>query len=696
MKKDLINKDENTFQEEKLLEEFQPATYEQWLKTAELSLKGKTLEKLFSNTYENILIKPLFTSEDIKDFKKKVDSYPGFYPFLRGTNSFTTADKLKVAQTYSYSNYDFLQEAIGNDCKMGLDSVILKINKYPSEGNSDFSVPIFCSENFGQILKNFSFDKNEIFLDIGNDNIQLASVFFAFLDKNKIEKIIIKGGFCFDPFAELLTKGSYPVSMDIALNEISTLLNHTKKFYPKLNAFAIKADTYNNAGANAVQELGFFLAETVTYFKELIKRGHSIDEIAQNTFVNLAVGPDFFMEIAKLRAVRVLWAKAVKAFNCNEESQKVKLHTSTCKWNKSKLDPYVNILRNTGETTAAILGGADSMNIRFFDEHFGLPDNFSRRITRNIAEVLKNECNFFETIDPAGGTWYVEYLTDNLARMGWNLFKEIEEMGGFLKAIENGFVANQIEAVKINRQRNYAIRKDTLLGANKFANLNEKPIEKTNLPKSTVAVDYEKYLKNRNVSFENESLSNILKSDNFVKAISLAKEGATVSEISNIEKSSPVTISKALDCFDAGKPFEELREFADNYKKKNKHFPTFFFAKIGQVSKVKARVDFVSDFFSVGGFVPLSDNSFNNYEDAVSAFMKSNEKFIVICSTDDKYSEIVSPLVQSIKQQNPSSYIILAGYLKDKIDEFKIAGVDDFIHVKADIVEVLSKMQKVL
>ena len=431
-----------------------------------------------------------------------------------------------------------------------------------------------------------------------------------------------------DPLARLV-RGTLEKPLDAAFDELA-----------QAERVGVSTRPYQNAGGNAVQELAFAIATGVEYLRQAEKRGVSLDQIAPKFVFGFAMGSDFFMGIAKLRAARLLWARVVAASGGNAEAQKMRIYASTSLWNKTKLDPYVNMLRNTTEAFSAVVGGADNLYVAPFDEVVRPSDDFSRRIARNTQIMLAEECHFDHVVDPAGGSYYVETLTAQLANAAWAIFQQIEKAGGMLKALEAGIPQQQVKAVAAKKAEAIAQRRLSLIGTNVYANATEKPLEGSTAGKAPCGCGC----------------------------------GGHKSAYPNIE---------TLTSVRGAEPFENLRAAVSASDKKK-----VFLANIGPLRQFKARADFSTGFFQPGGFEVLENLGFKTVEEAAAAAKVSGAQVAVVCSTDDTYPEIVPALVPQLKAAG--FFVVLAGYPTEHIDAFKSAGVDEFIHLRANCFQVLS------
>ena len=430
-----------------------------------------------------------------------------------------------------------------------------------------------------------------------------------------------------DPLSKLV-RGTLDLPLDTAFDELA-----------KAERIAVNTRIYNSAGGNAVQELAFALATGVEYLRQAEKRGVEVNAIAPKMTFGFAMGSDFFMGIAKLRAARLLWSRVVAACGGNAAAQKMSIHASTSLWSKSKLDPYVNMLRATTEAFSAVAGGCDSLVVSPFDDVVRTPDEFSKRIARNTQFILAEECHFDHVVDPGGGSYYVETLTAQLANAAWAIFQQIEKAGGMLKALEAGIPQQQVKAVAAKKAEAVAQRRLSLIGVNVYANATEKPLEGSTAEKTSGCTC-----------------------------------GGHTNAHPQVETLAPLR---------GAEPFENLRAAVSAAAKKK-----IFLANMGPLRQHKARADFATGFFQPGGYEVLENRGFQTVDEAAAAAIASCASVVVVCSTDDTYPEIVPALVPKLKAAG--LFVVLAGYPTEQIDAFKAVGVDEFIHLRANCFQVLS------
>jgi methylmalonyl-CoA mutase len=354
------------------------------------------------------------------------------------------------------------------------------------------------------------------------------------------------------------------------------------------------------------------------------------------------------------------------------------------------------MLRGTTEAFAAVAGGCDSLHVGAFDEVIRPPDEFSRRIARNTQIILRDECHFEQVIDPAGGSYYVETLTHQLAGKAWALFQEIEKAGGMVKALQSGVPQRMVNATENKKAGAVAMRRCSLIGTNVYANPTETPLETGDLEFVARQKQRAAHACNHRISPGQAAqtsviarLGQILSTEPgniFDTAVLAAGGGATLGELSRTLRARDGELPRValLPVLRASEPFEKLRTAVAAAGK-----PKVFLANMGPLRQHKARADFSTSFFQAGGFTVEENRGFQTVALAIEAAQKSKACVVVICSTDETYPEIVPSLAALIKASRPKTIVVLAGYPKELVEPFKIAGVDEFIHMRANCYEVL-------
>jgi methylmalonyl-CoA mutase len=447
----------------------------------------------------------------------------------------------------------------------------------------------------------------------------------------------LRGSLGADPLG-MMAKTGIPIG---GFDNIGKLVLKVKEASPEMKVIDVKGPLIQNSGANLAEDLAFTLAMASEYMAILTEKG--IDPLtAQDALLlTLASGPKYFMEIAKLRAARILWAKIAEAYGLEASRAAIRIRSASSEWNMTLYDPHVNMLRGTTEAMSSILGGADLVTVLPYDYPNGKGTLFSNRIARNVQIILREEACFDRVADPASGSYYIESLTDSLAEKAWNLFREVESLGGFRKAFAEGWIQDKVEASRKKRTDRAASGQGRILGTNAYPNFHE-----LNLRQIIVAPE---------------------------------KEELNFAGISN----------RPLQPFRLSSPFEKLRlETARSPKK-----PRVLLLKYGNPVWMTARATFAGNFFACAGYEIVDHSPFNHIEEGIEFASSGDFDIVVLCSSDDIYSE-TAPVAH--KALSGLSVVVIAGYPEDSIEDLKKAGLEHFVHRKVNVLKTLTGFNKIL
>jgi len=702
--------------QERFFAEFPYPTYEEWRAESEKSLKGADwAKKLITRTDEGIDLQPMYRMEDIADIEH-YHTLPGEFPYVRGAKTTGYLDKpWDICQECAQPLADVFNEVIQQELAKGGTAINVVLDEATQLGidvhkATEQAIGKGLSiSNLDDVYRAFSgidLEKIPVFMPVGTSGIQMVSLMVGMMKANGQDYQRLKGCIGADPLDQLARTGELPDSLENIYDELAGMVTWVHDNELQFKTILVAGQAYHDSGANAVQELAFVLATGVEYLRNMQKRGVPIDTAATQMYFSFSVGTKFFMEISKLRAARMLWAQIVKAFGGSEEGQKMLIHARTSAFTKTVFDPYVNMLRTTTEAFSAVVGGVDSVHVGYFDEAIRPADAFAHRISRNTQIVLQQECNLTQPVDPAGGSWYVEKLTSLIGEKAWQLFQEIEGVGGLLQSLVEKIPQKQIEVVNQKRAKGFATRKNVILGTNMYPNLLETPLE-------TSVFDYAKYQEQRSAELlaygkdvdeqELESrvkvLAQVDRGMTTIMDVTIQAflSGATIGEVTHAIRRSgdKKTVIQPLIPHRADEQYRSLRERTEAYKKRTGKNLEIFLVNMGPIPQHKARADFVSGFLEVGAFNMLKNDGFKTVEEAMEATIQSGAPVAVICSTDATYPELVPALAKGIKTVKPDITLFLAGLPPADLQEiYKEAGVDDFIHIRANCYEMLAKLQK--
>jgi methylmalonyl-CoA mutase len=699
----------------KLLAEFPPVSYDNWRKLVEAELKGAPFDKkMFTTTYEGITLKPIYRREDVAQLSH-VNSLPGFAPFVRGTSaSGFVKEPWSVSQEITCASPTEFNHAARNSIARGLNALNMVLDRATRNGHDpDWAQPedvgggglsIATLSDLDRALEGVDLEKTSLFVRSGASALPFAALLIALTKKRRKTSAQLRGCIEMDPLGVLAHEGRLPQSLTGAYREMATLTRWSASHAPQLQTVCVHSRAWHESGGSAVQELAFTLATGVEYLRQLNQLGLEVNVAAPRIRFAVTVGVNFFMEIAKLRALRMLWSRVVAAAGGNEAAQKISLHVRTAQWNQTVVDPYNNLLRATVEAFAGVLGGCDSMQVAAFDEVVRAPDDFSLRIARNTQLVLQKECALDHVMDPAGGSWYVESLTGELATRGWALFQEVEKLGGMEAALRAGFPQKTVTATAVEKIKAVARRRDSIVGVNQYANPKEKPLDLPGVDGKAFHKRRVQQIASHRTSLDDAENQIVLDhlaevigpnvGDGFEACVAAAGAGATLGELTRAIRilDSPCTPITPVSLTRAAAQFEALRAAMNRQPGPVQ----VFLCNMGSLKEHKARADFARGFFSVGGYEVVSPEGFKTSEDAVTAFLKSKARVAVICSTDDNYPVLVPALTAEIRAHKPDALIVLAGFPTDQIEAHKKSGVNEFVHIRADALEVLAKIHNQL
>ena len=665
-------------------QDFSFPSVEDWKKEAEKLLKGASFDKVLqTNTLEGITLKAIYHQEDLKDFPH-LDIQPGAFPYVRGTSATQKiTEGWKIQQEIHADNIQEWNRKLLQNLEKGQNSLRLKLD-YPSSIAQKIEyicedqlftegLPIYHYQDFCAALKGVDLTSIHCDLDAGCVTLPVFLMLMKYAEEHKINLSKLHGSVGGDIVNHLALHGFLPCSMEQLLDEIALVTKQVLAQKLSLKTILIDSTVWNENGDSAVGDLCLTASVIVFYVEELKKRGLTPDDIFQQMTFIMAVKTDIFLEIAKLRSARYLFAKLAEAYEVKPENAKMMIHVQTSLYTKTIYDPWVNILRTSTEAFSAVVGGCDSLQITPFDATLGKPDDFSNRIALNQHHILLEEARLNAVNDPAGGSYYVENLTFELSQKAWDYFLAIEQQEGIIPCLTRGLIQDKAEESHVSRLKNIETRKDSIVGTSTFPNLREKKLPKQSVPhpkpqsicanKEQIPMQYELLLDR----IDQFSL------DNFCR---LYREDEPSSLIHKMPKRRRSTT------------FEEIRTLVEKINPR----PACFVVNIGNVTSNKARVDFAISVFEPAGFLTETNEGFPDLREAINFVINSPARYIVISSTDDQYPEIIPKFAKTVKENAPDKIIILAGYPKDHLTNFTKAGVDFYIYLRCNIVFTIQEI----
>ena len=691
------------------LDEFTPPTDEEWKAACEALLKGAPFEKkMFTKTYEGITFDPMYTRKHTEDILPK-GVMPGMGDYLRGVDAAGYIGKpWGIAQacdeTLPAENNELLRHE--HDKGATIYHIVLDtasrtgVDARQAETVGDTGTSVTTVEDMHVLLTGLDLAKFPLYVYAGANAVPLIALVAAARRASGEDMAEVRGIVGADPIGALAADGKLPASLDAHYDSLAAAARWATVNAPHLRTVFVRSDVYSNGGANDVQEVASVLATATAYLRALCERGLTIDEAASQIAFAFSMGANFFLQIAKLRAVRPLWAQIVGAFGGSAEAQKMRIHARPALFFKTIYDPYVNMLRNTTEIFSGVVGGIDSFESAPFDEPIRKGDEFSRRIARNVQIMLQEEFGLLQPIDPAGGSWAVETLTRQMKEKIWAEFQRIEKEGGIVAALRAGSLQESVAAVLAARFKNADLRRDRIVGNNMYPNMTETLLETraedTAALKAQRTADIDAYLSDIDVKHRDEALASLRQAHSVDHAVEAALAGATIAELMTaVTEGDGAETVTAIAPHRWSERFEALRQRTEEYKAEKNDNVKIFLANMGPIPQHKARADFTTGFLQVGAFEVLGNDGFKTVEEAADAARASGADAVVICSTDATYPEIVPALAPKLHEVLPKARVFLAGAApKDLLETYKEAGIDEYISVRANCYEILESLQK--
>ncbi len=603
---------------EKLFDMFPGISYEEWRAKVEADLKGADFnKKLVWRTNEGFNVQPMYRAEDIADLKT-TDSLPGEFPYVRGTrdnNEWLT--RQQILSTDPAEANTVAKQVL----ERGVNSLGFKLEDVSAEA-------------IATLLDGIDIKKIEINIKccVGKC-VELAKNLVAYIEAQGAANDF-RGSIDYNVCRPAFKHGKQIPAW--WLDNAKQIMDIVKPV-GALRFLAVNGKTFCNSGAYIYQELGYALAWGAAWMTALTDAGYSADEVASRIKFNLGISTNYFMEIAKFRAARMLWAQIVEQYQpADLAAGKMHVHASTSKFNQTIYDAYVNLLRSQTETMSAAIAGVDSITTLPFDLPYKTPDDFSERIARNQQFLLKEESHLDKVVDPAGGSYYVETLTVSIAQEAWKLFLSVEEDGGFFACVNEGKIQKAVNESCEKRHNDVARRKEILLGTNQYPNIHEKAADK--IQKGECACH-----------------------------CGCAAEGET--------DGTPLLKKRAAT------DFEALRLATE----KAANTPKVFMLTIGNLAMRLARAQFSTNFFGCAGYEIIDNLGFDTVQAGVDAALAQNADVIVLCSSDDEYATLAP---EAYKYLDGRAEFVVAG-APACMDDLKAIGIKDFVHVRCNVLDTL-------
>lgn len=679
-----------------LFDEFQPLSREAWEQKIRKDLKvtgdAEYEKKTFWRTSEGFTLQPFYDAGDLAAVHSG-DSEPGQFPYVRGRRGDTNAWEIRE-EIYDVEPSAANRRAL-TALEAGVDAVCFVLT---AERGQLRGVHLSgdVETSFQKLLDGIWLDAAPIHFRAGVAAPLVLALLRQEIQRQKLDPAKITGTLDYDPLSDLAREGEVDSASSLAI--AAGLVRFTQKNLPGVRPLAISDRVFHNAGAGIVEELALVLAAGNEMLATLTdaSAGLELDAICQSLSFDFSISSNYFMEIARLRSARLLWSRIVQEYvGTNDRTvagdpakRAMFIHGRTSQWNQTVYDPYVNMLRATTETMSAALGACDAFTVLPFD----LPlrpdgsDDFGARMARNTQQVIKHEAYLDKVIDPAAGSYYLENLTDQIARDAWALFQEIEAAGGYLKSLESGLIQSRVVASADRARAAVASRRQTVLGTNQYPNGQEQARDK-------IATAVPRPLPTGSGAVKLPAIST--ESDDWLTGLPALATTHGVGPVIADLRGTPDRKITPLRIFRVADEFESLRLSTEKFAAGGGQIPRVFLVTYGDLAMRKARGMFAANFFACAGYEIINNPGFETALEGAQAAIASGAEIAVFCSSDAEYGEQAAAAAAQL-QVAKKVRIVIAGNPVDHLENLSAAGVQHFIHAKSNALDELQEFQKEL
>ncbi len=661
---------------------------QKWTDLATKQLRGKPLESLSWETPEGIRVKPLYTAEDLEGMEH-VNTLPGLEPYVRGPMATMYAGRPWTIRQYAgFSTAKDSNAFYRRNLAAGQKGLSVAFDLATHRGyDSDHprvvgdigkaGVAIDSVEDMKILFDKIPLDQMTVSMTMNGAVLPILAGYIVAAQEQGVKQEQLGGTIQNDVLKEYLTRNTYIYPPEPSMRIVSDIIAFSSKNMPKYNTVSISGYHMMEAGANSVLQTAFTIADGLQYVKAALDAGLDIDTFAPRLSFFFGVGMNFFMEIAMLRAARFLWHELISQFNPkNPKSTMLRTHVQTSGWSLTQQDPYNNIIRTTIECLAAALGGTQSLHTNSFDEAVGLPTDFSARISRNTQIIVKEESQVCHVVDPLGGSYYVEALTDGIIKEARKIINEVEELGGMAKAIETGMPKLRIEESAARKQARIDQGLDVIVGVNKYQ-IEEEPLEDVREVSEAVREEQIQRLKEIKAARDDDAVEKALgaitsaaESDgNLLEAcIPAVRARATIGEISDAMEKVFGRFVATTQCisgvyaaeFGDSEIFASVRKRTDNFLEKEGRRPRILVTKMGQDGHDRGIKVIATAFADLGFDVDISP-MFQTPEEAAKMAVENDVHVVGASSLAAGHKTLIPQLIENLKKEGGDDIQVVAG-----------------------------------
>lgn len=693
------------------VDDFPPTTVDAWREAAEKSLKGRPLDKLTTKLLEGVEIAPLLTAADVDGD----GGLPGQPPFTRGRTALIPAHGWHACQLFDQPDPSHTATSMALALDRGVGAVQVRLaaacragfdaDEPEAHGHDLDGVVASSTGDLDVLFGQVPVSRTPVILEGGGAAVPALALYAAAARRHGLDTNRLRGGVDIDPLGALAGDGHLPLGLDRSFHLVADTVAWASQCAPALRVLTVSTVPYHRAGSTAVQDLGFALATGLESLRAAEAGGVGPDLACRHLRFVVAMGRDVFLGVATLRALRRLWSRVAGACGVDNEAAAPFIHAMTSPRTLTRRDPWVNLLRGTHQTFAAIIGGADAITTLEFDRADGPPAELGRRMAINTHTILREESHLGRVTDPAGGSYFLEKLTDDLCHRAWELFQDLEREGGMRHALDGGLVSRLVSETLASRRKATAHRKEPVTGVSTWPNLAEKPIDHDTFDEgailSAATARVVEWREGHDTKAELTRLADAVASGSrdgsiMTAAVDAAAAGATLGQLTRALRTGArpnriVPLPTESEAYG----FEALRDAADGRLEATGVRPRIFLANLGPIADHNARATFARSFFEAGGVEALGNDGFADSQDLAEAFSASGAAAAVICSSDTHYAAAAEESARALKAAGARA-VFLAGRPGEHETPWREAGVDHFIFVGCDVLATLTALHREL
>lgn len=683
------------------LPDFDAVSYDAWRQRVDEQLAGRSFDGSLTHPVgDGWSLEPLYSRDHRGPDLPEASTVPGVSPYLSGERPRgALSTPWRIAQEYDDPRRHRAAEALLQDRQQGLQLAWLRFDRqvrssFTRGGAGGDGLRITKPRHLDELLGTHGETDLDVVLDAGAAAPIVFSLWLESARRRGVAWSDLSGCAGMDPLGALARDGRLAMPLEEAWRQLADLAHGCAEHAPGVRAALVSTVVHHEAGASAVDEVALALAIGAAYLKRLEASGMSLDAAAGQLLFSFAVGDDLFVEMAKLRAARMLWARLLTALGVPPEARAMRQHARTSERSASRRDPWINLLRGAGQSFAAAVAGVWSLTLRPFDAALGQSDRRGRRLAINAHHLLAEESHLGRVADPAAGSWALESMTDSLARAAWQRFRELEEAGGVEMALLSGRLAGRMKRFADVLRQEVAQGRRPLIGISTFPQLDDEMLQRPQPEASPVEIDESSFppgmtaARLEELAVASEATS---QADGrlLAAAVAAVADGATATDVAQLMVGEGPVSCQALEAVRLASPFEDLRAASDEWKEQHGRRPRVLLVHLGPLAEHGPRASFLRNLFATGGVETVASEPCLDVDGAAAEYSKQiasggEVDGAVLCGTDGRYEELMPHLAPALKAAG-AKWLFMGGRPRDQESTWTQAGVDIFLFQGCDV-----------